>query len=293
MSANTITLNSKGLRISPFSKKKVSSIVLNLSILLLSALMLFPLFWIIITSFKGQLDVLKNPLGVIPQKFMLVENFLEVLKRAPWATFYKNTIIVALGTLVAQLCVSIPAAYALAYFNFRFKGLVYIIVLARLLISPESLLLPNYLTINGLNLYNTLLGISLPSIASAISLLMFRTAFLEIPSALKDSADIDGCTDLRYLFSIAIPSIKSRIVAFSITSLVYQWNSYFWPMVITESVNRRTLAVGLAYFGLQAESASEWGLTMTAALLVMLPLLVVLVFFQRQLVDSFVTSGIK
>lgn len=293
MSANTITLNSKGLRISPFSKKKVSSIVLNLSILLLSALMLFPLFWIIITSFKGQLDVLKNPLGVIPQKFMLVENFLEVLKRAPWATFYKNTIIVAMGTLVAQLCVSIPAAYALAYFNFRFKGLVYIIVLARLLISPESLLLPNYLTINGLNLYNTLLGISLPSIASAISLLMFRTAFLEIPSALKDSADIDGCTDLRYLFSIAIPSIKSRIVAFSITSLVYQWNSYFWPMVITESVNRRTLAVGLAYFGLQAESASEWGLTMTAALLVMLPLLVVLVFFQRQLVDSFVTSGIK
>lgn len=293
MSANTVQLSRSGSCVSPFTKKKVTSFVINLSIVLLSALMLFPLFWIIITSFKGQLDVLKNPLGVIPQKFMLFENFTEVLKRAPWVTFYKNTIIVAVGTLAAQLCVSVPAAYALAYFNFRFKGLVYIIVLARLLISPESLLLPNYLTINGLNLYNTLLGISLPSIASAISLLMFRTAFLEIPSALKDSADIDGCTDLRYLFSIAIPSIKSRIVAFSITSLVYQWNSYFWPMVITESVNKRTLAVGLAYFGLQAESASEWGLTMTAALLVILPLLVVLVFFQKQLVDSFVTSGIK
>ena len=195
--------------------------------------------------------------------------------------------------LVAQLCISIPAAYAFAYFKFKWKGFFYLFVLSRLLVSPESLLLPNYLTINGLNLYNTLLGIALPSFASAISIILFRGAFLEIPSALRDSASIDGCGEVRYMLVIGIPLIKSRILAFSITSLIYQWNSYFWPMIVTESIGNRTVAVGMAYFGLQAEAASEWGLTMCAALLVIAPLLAAMVFCQRHLVDSFVTSGIK
>jgi len=274
-------------------KRIASAVVFNAIILVASLFFLFPLAWIIITSMKAQVDILKHPLAIIPSEFMFVENMKEVLRRAPWDVFYKNTIIVAAGVLAAQLCISIPAAYAFSSFKFKLKGFFYLFVLARLLVSPESLLLPNYLIINGLNLYNTLLGIALPSFASAIAIILFRGAFLEIPAALKDSARIDGCGDFRYMLVIGIPMIKSVIIAFSITSLVYQWDSYFWPMVITESVQTRTLAVGMAYFGTQAESASEWGLTMAAAILVILPLLVALVFFQRQLVDSFVTSGIK
>ncbi len=274
-------------------KRIASAVVFNAIILVASLFFLFPLAWIIVTSMKAQVDILKHPLAIIPSEFMFVENMKEVLRRAPWGVFYKNTIVVAVGVLAAQLCISIPAAYAFSSLKFKLKSFFYLFVLARLLVSPESLLLPNYLIINGLNLYNTLLGIALPSFASAIAIILFRGAFLEIPAALKDSARIDGCGDFRYMLVIGIPMIKSVIIAFSITSLVYQWDSYFWPMVITESVQTRTLAVGMAYFGTQAESASEWGLTMAAAILVILPLLVALVFFQRQLVDSFVTSGIK
>ena len=274
-------------------KKIISTVIINAIILIASIVFLFPLAWIFITSMKAQVDILKHPLALIPTEFMFVENMKEVFRRAPWDIFYKNTIIVAVGVLVAQLCISIPAAFAFSNFKFKFQTFFYLFVLARLLVSPESLLLPNYLIINGLNLYNTLLGIALPSFASAISIIIFRGAFMEIPTALKDSARIDGCGDFRYMMIIGIPMIKSRIIAFSITSLVYQWDSYFWPMVITESVQKRTLAVGMAYFGVQAESASEWGLTMAAAILVILPLLIALVFFQRQLVASFVTSGIK
>ncbi len=274
-------------------KRITSTILFNGIILLASIVFLFPLVWIFITSMKAQVDILKHPLSIIPSDFMFIDNMKEVLRRAPWGIFYKNTIIVAVGVLVAQLFISIPAAYAFSSFKFKFQNLFYLFVLARLLVSPESLLLPNYLIINGLDLYNTLLGIALPSFASAIAIILFRGAFLEIPTALKDSARIDGCGDFKYMLIIGIPMIKSRIIAFSITSLVYQWDSYFWPMVITESVQKRTLAVGMAYFGIQAESASEWGLTMAAAILVILPLLIALVFFQRQLVASFVTSGIK
>lgn len=274
-------------------KKLATAVAINGIVLAVSLVFLFPLLWIIVTSMKSQVAILKEPLAFIPSDFMFVENMKEVLRRAPWGVFYKNTIIVAVGVLLAQLCISIPAAYAFASFKFKFMGFFYLFVLARLLVSPESLLLPNYLIINGLDLYNTLLGIALPSFASAIAIILFRGAFLEIPTALKDSARIDGCGNFRYMMVIGIPMIKSRIIAFSITSLVYQWDNYFWPMVITESVQKRTLAVGLAYFGIQAESASEWGLTMAAAILVIMPLLVALAFFQRQLVSSFVTSGIK
>jgi len=274
-------------------KVSMSAVIFNAVIVAVSILFLFPLIWIFVTSMKSQIDVLKHPLDLLPSKFMFVENMKEVLRRAPWDNFYLNTIIVAFTVLFAQLCISVPAAYAFAYFKFKWKGFFYLFVLSRLLVSPESLLLPNYLTITGLNLYNTLLGIALPSFASAISIILFRGAFLEIPSALRDSASIDGCGEFRYMMVIGIPLIKSRILAFSITSLIYQWNSYFWPMIITESIGNRTVAVGMAYFGLQAEAASEWGLTMCAALLCIAPLLLAMIFCQRQLVDSFVTSGIK
>jgi len=290
MNANATIRNRKRRH---FGRSAVPMVVFNAIILAVSLLFLFPLIWIFVTSMKSQIDVLKRPLELIPSQFMFVENMKEVLRRAPWGRFYINTITVAVTVLVCQLCISIPAAYAFAYFKFRFRGFFYLFVLSRLLVSPESLLLPNYLTITGMNLYNTLLGIALPSFASAISIILFRGAFLEIPSALRDSAHIDGCGEFRYMMVIGIPLIKTRIVAFSITSLIYQWNSYFWPMIITESIENRTVAVGMAYFGLQAEAASEWGLTMCAAIIVMLPLLVAMVFCQRQLVDSFVTSGIK
>lgn len=289
MNANAPVLNK------PLRRKKISaaSFLFNALIVAVSLIFLFPLVWIFVTSMKSQIDVLKRPLDLIPSKFMFTANMKEVLRRAPWDKFYLNTITVAFTVLVAQMCISIPAAYAFAYFKFKGKGFFYLFVLSRLLVSPESLLLPNYLTITNLNLYNTLLGIALPSFASAISIILFRGAFLEIPTALRDSAKIDGCGEFRYMMVIGIPLIKSRILAFAITSLIHQWNSYFWPMIVTESIQNRTVAVGMAYFGLQAEAASEWGLTMCAAIVVIFPLLLAMIFCQRQLVDSFVTSGIK
>ena len=274
-------------------KANRKAVLLNLIIAVIALIMLVPILWIVVTSMKSQVEVLKNPLGIIPQNNMFVSNLKEVLRRAPWSTFYKNTVIVAVCVLFLQLLISIPAAYAFANFQFRFKSVFFLLVLIRLLVTAESLLLPNYITINRMGLYNTIWGIVLPNIPTAIAILMFRTAFLEIPPALKDSANIDGCGDFRYMVSIALPSIRARMVAFSITSLIYQWNAYFWPMVITDSVDKRTLSVGMAYFGLQAESASEWGLTMVAALLTIVPLIILYAFFQKQLVNSFISTGIK
>ena len=288
MSADKRTLQNR-----QFAGNRFSALIFNALVLLAGLILLFPLFWIVITAMKGQMDVLKHPLAVIPQEFMLLENLETVLERAPWGTFALNTALVAGGVLLAQLAVSIPAAYAFAFMRFFLKRVLYLFLIARLLVTAESLLLPNYLTINHLGLYDTLTGIALPNVPTAIAILMFIGAFREIPAALRESAQIDGCGDFRYMVSIAVPCITPRIIAFSITSIIYQWNSYFWPMMITESVNKRTIAVGLAYFGRQAESASEWGLTMVAALMFIIPMSIIFLIFQKQLINSFVTSGIK
>ena len=273
--------------------KKCRSFAVNSLILILSVFALFPLFWICITAMKTQGEILREPLSITPNLQALRENMREVWGRADWLLYYRNTIILTISVWAVQMVVAIPAAYAFAILKFRGAGIFFLLVLMRLMISPESTMLSNYMTVLHLGAYDTMFGIMLPYIVSAQAIFMFRQAFRQLPSALYDSAKIDGCGDFHYMIRIGVPLIKPYITAFSIITCVYQWNAFFWPMLITKTPEKRILPIAMTFFGLQAESGSEWGLTMTAAILVSFPLLLLFVIFQKQFVNSFVTSGIK
>lgn len=275
------------------NSKKCRSFAVNSLILILSVFALFPLFWICITAMKTQGEILREPLSITPNLQALRENMTEVWGRADWLLYYRNTIILTISVWAVQMVVAIPAAYAFAILKFRGAGVFFLLVLMRLMISPESTMLSNYMTVLHLGAYDTMFGIMLPYIVSAQAVFMFRQAFRQLPSALYDSAKIDGCGDFHYMIRIGVPLIKPYITAFSIITCVYQWNAFFWPMLITKTPEKRILPIAMTFFGLQAESGSEWGLTMTAAILVSFPLLLLFVIFQKQFVNSFVTSGIK
>ena len=275
------------------NSKKCRSFVVNSLILILSVFALFPLFWICITAMKTQGEILREPLSITPNLQALRENMTEVWGRADWLLYYRNTIILTISVWAVQMVVAIPAGYAFAILKFRGAGIFFLLVLMRLMISPESTMLSNYMTVLHLGAYDTMFGIMLPYIVSAQAIFMFRQAFRQLPSALYDSAKIDGCGDFHYMIRIGVPLIKPYITAFSIITCVYQWNAFFWPMLITKTPEKRILPIAMTFFGLQAESGSEWGLTMTAAILVSFPLLLLFVIFQKQFVNSFVTSGIK
>ncbi len=275
------------------NSKKCRSFAVNSLILILSVFALFPLFWICITAMKTQGEILREPLSITPNLQALRENMTEVWGRADWLLYYRNTIILTISVWAVQMVVAIPAAYAFAILKFRGAGIFFLLVLMRLMISPESTMLSNYMTVLHLGAYDTMFGIMLPYIVSAQAVFMFRQAFRQLPSALYDSAKIDGCGDFHYMIRIGVPLIKPYITAFSIITCVYQWNAFFWPMLITKTPEKRILPIAMTFFGLQAESGSEWGLTMTAAILVSFPLLLLFVIFQKQFVNSFVTSGIK
>ena len=275
------------------NSKKCRSFAVNSLILILSVFALFPLFWICITAMKTQGEILREPLSITPNLQALRENMTEVWGRADWLLYYRNTSILTISVWAVQMVVAIPAAYAFAILKFRGAGIFFLLVLMRLMISPESTMLSNYMTVLHLGAYDTMFGIMLPYIVSAQAIFMFRQAFRQLPSALYDSAKIDGCGDFHYMIRIGVPLIKPYITAFSIITCVYQWNAFFWPMLITKTPEKRILPIAMTFFGLQAESGSEWGLTMTAAILVSFPLLLLFVIFQKQFVNSFVTSGIK
>ena len=266
---------------------------LNALVLAVSLLALLPLIWIVITAAKSQIEILKEPLKLIPEVNMLFDNLAEVWSRADWPLYFKNTTVLTAGIWFAQMCVAIPAGYAFAALEFPGKNLLFLLVLTRLMVSPESTMLATYLTVLGLDAYDSKIGIMVPYIVSAQAIFMFRQAFKQLPGELRESARIDGCGDFKYMIKIGIPLIKPYIISFSIITCVFQWNAFFWPMLITKSPDNRILPVAMTFFGLQAESGSEWGLTMAAALIVSGPLLLLFAVFQKRFINSFVTSGIK
>jgi sn-glycerol 3-phosphate transport system permease protein len=242
---------------------------------------------------KSQTEVLRNPLALIPRPNMFFKNLQSVWGRADWPVYYKNTLILAASVWAVQMLIAVPAAYAFGVMKFRGAKILFLLVLTRLMVSPESTMLANYMTVLKLGAYDTIAGIVLPYAVSAQAILMFRQAFKQIPPSLRESAKMDGCGDFQYMLRIGAPLIQPYIISFSIITCVFQWNAFFWPMLITKSPSHRILPVALTFFGMQAESGSEWALTMAAVLIVISPLLILFGIFQKRFINSFMTSGIK
>jgi sn-glycerol 3-phosphate transport system permease protein len=171
--------------------------------------------------------------------------------------------------------------------------LLFLLFLAQLMITPQSTILPNYITVSSLRLLDTRLAVMIPYFASAFGTFLMRQAFLTIPADLEDAASIDGCNILQYLWHVALPIVRPALIAFSIISVTFHWNEFFWPLIVTETARARPLTVGLTIFAQQSEGGAEWHLLMAATMMVVAPLLLGFIVFQRQFVQSFMRSGLK
>ena len=257
-----------------------------------SLVWLFPLIWLVATAFKSQAEVFARPLGLLPSS-MRWDNFATAWSYAPFAAYYWNTIVIVVGLLVVQLVTMTMAAYAFARLQFPGRDALFLLFLAQLMITPQSTILPNYITVSSLRLLDTRLAVMIPYFASAFGTFLMRQAFLTIPADLEDAANIDGCNILQYLWHVALPIVRPALVAFSIISVTFHWNEFFWPLIVTETARSRPLTVGLTIFAQQSEGGAEWHLLMAATMMVVAPLLLGFILFQRQFVQSFMRSGLK
>lgn len=272
-------------------KLTVSHMAIHGILIAFSIMVLIPLGWAILVAFKPQVELFVSS-SVLPKNPTL-SNFSEAWSRMPFTEYLWNTIVFTVGLLLVQLCTLTLAAYAFARLQFKGRKVLFYLFLTQLMIAPQSLILPNYLTIKSLGLLDTRLGLMMPYFASAFGTFLLRQAFRTIPGELEDSARIDGCGSLRFLWHIGIPLVRPALLAFSIISLVFHWSEFFWPFIITETPRARTLTVGLAMFSEQARSGAEWTLLMAITLVIIAPMLAAFLIFQRSFVNSFMRSGMK
>jgi len=271
---------------------KKTNIFTHLVLILSSMLFLIPILLLVSTAFKTLPELMNVDFHWIPRKIIFT-NFPDALEVAPFGRYYINTIIIVLGILSVQLITISLAAYAFARLSFPGRDILFFLFLLQLMIPPQSIVVPNYITISSLKLLDTKVAVGIIYFASAFGTFLMRQAFRGIPRDMEDAAKIDGCSGLQTIYYVLIPLAKPSLIAFSLTSIIFHWNEFFWPLIITDTIKARTVTVGLAMLTQATESSPEWTLTMAATLIVIFPLLVTFIIFQRRFIQSFMRTGIK
>ena len=273
-------------------RRKRISIGKVLAMTLMSVLLLvnmIPLLWVIRTAFIPQNLALDLTAVAAP----ILDNFKRVLEAAPFGKYYGNTLFITLGVLAVQFVLITLAGYAFARIDFYGSKVLFVIFLSQMMIAPEVLILPNYSMMAKWGLTDTKIGIMLPFFASAMGTLIVRQTMKTIPYELEEAAKVDGANLFQILWRVYVPLLKPAYISFGMISASFQWNNFLWPLVMTDSVEKRPLSLGLAMFAMSYETGAQWSDVSAATVLVCAPLLILFVLFQKQFMESFMHSGIK
>jgi sn-glycerol 3-phosphate transport system permease protein len=252
-----------------------------------------PFLWTLVASFRPEGAGSAGMASLIPDTPQTLENFRNALESGAFGLYYVNTIIVVVGVLAVQ-CVTVSlAGYAFARLRFPGRDVLFYVFLLQLMLVPPALIVPNLRTIVDLGLYDSLPGAMAPYFASAFGTFLMRQTFLALPRDFEEAAAIDGAPWWAIVWYVLLPMAQPGLVAFAIVSVTAHWNEFLWPLMVINDPGKHTLTIGLAAFTRGAEGGKEWGVLAAGTLLVMAPLAVVFVAFQRRFVDSFVFSGVK
>ena len=311
--AGTTLVTGTGARRLAWSQRAVT-----VGTLVLCVLWAIPIVWAGIVSLRPPND----DLGVGDVWFgerITLDSYQKATNLAPffpdWAqegfpghSYYVNTLEWVLLTLVVQVFTVTLAGFAFAHFDFVGKRLIFYFILMQMMIPTAVLLVPNFVTIRefstatlglprfiyykSFSLYDTPLAIALPYFGSAFGTFLMRQAFLSVPDDLVDAGVVDGCRWYHLLWHVYLPPSWPSLVAFGLVSVSFHWNELLWPLVIT-SDKARPLTMGLLRFTQLTDIGAQWALVMAATMIIVAPLLITFLFFQRQFIRSFLYSGLK
>ncbi|SDP89194.1 carbohydrate ABC transporter membrane protein 2, CUT1 family [Phyllobacterium sp. YR620] len=221
-----------------------------------------------------------------------LDNYQNAWNAAPWGLYFRNTLLLVSFTLVGQLILCTLAGYAFARFEFVGRELVFMLVLLQLFILPEVLIVENYAMISRLSLFDTIAGMGLPYVASAFGIFLLRQAFKSVPVELEEAARIEGCSWLGVLWRVYVPAAKPVYLAYALVSVATHWNNFLWPLIVTNSAETRPVTVGLSLFG-APESGVNISTISAATVMVVAPLMIAFLIFQRQFIQAFLRAGIR
>lgn len=273
-------------------KRNQWSVVADVGLIIISIIWLLPLIFSVLMSFRPQ----SQPISVGNIFFadtVTLDNYWRVFEVAPWGWHLFTTLVFVFGVLFVQFVTVTLGGYAFARMKFWGKNLLLYAILLQLMIPTGVLLVQNLATIRALGIFDTRWALMLPYWGSAFGVLLMRQTFAEIPQELEDAALMDGANVWQLLLKVYIPLSIPAYVAFSLVSISSHWNEFLWPMIVTRTEEVRPLTVGLNRLYSTTEVGAQYSLLMAGTLLVIAPLVILFMFFQRRFIESFVASGIK
>ncbi len=265
---------------------------INVTLVLACLLMALPLLWMLLTALKTEQDIFSRPLFWLPPHPMLAANIARVFQRIPFGRFFGNSLIVATSVTLSDLLFSTMAGYALAKYRFPGRKMVFGAILSTMMVPFIVILIPQYIIVRDLGWLDTYQGLIVPFAISSFGVFLMRQAFQRMPDELIDAARIDGAGEWRILFRIAVPLNVAPLISLAILRFLDEWDNLLWPLVATSSERMRTLSLGMAL--LQDDRyGTDFPMLMAAAMMAVLPIIIVYAVLQRHFIRSVASTGLK
>ncbi|MGP3970414.1 carbohydrate ABC transporter permease [Streptomyces sp. 6N223] len=265
--------------------------VLTYAILIgLSIVVLAPVVWAVLSSFKSQSELAQSPPSLLPDS-LDTSNYTEALGTFDFSLYLKNSVIVTLGATLLTLVVNTMCAYGLAKYNFRGRHALFLLVLGTIMIPLQLIFIPVYQTAADLGLVNSLWGLIIPPAATPTGVFLLRQYMLSIPDDLIEAARMDGAGEFRIFARIILPLCGPALAVVTIFSVMWRWNDFLWPLIISQDESTYTLPVALAQFNSQLVTPFNYILAMSVVS--MLPVVVIFLVLQRHIVRGIAATGLK
>lgn len=273
-------------------KINIRKIIITIISFIVSIAFLLPFFWMLSTSFKIEADVFKFPIEWIPKRWNGIENYKEVwLGKYPFALYYWNSIKITVITTLISVTVSAMAAYGFSKVNFPAGKFLFIIVLATFMVPQQSILVPQFILYRYLGLFDSHTGLIILGSFSVLGTFMLRQFFMGIHSDYIDAAKIDGAGHFRIFWSIALPIVRPAIATYGILRFIWTWNDYQNPLIFLRTDGLYTIQLAMQKF--TSLNGEFYSLIMAAAVSSILPLIIVFIIGQKQVIEGIALGGVK
>ena len=274
-------------------RKRVGSCVLYSLLTLWAVLVLFPFYWMVLTSVKGYGAYNSE---WIPQLYTLsptLQNYRDAFTAVPLGGYFVNTIVFTLATTAIMLIVTVLAAFAFARMNFRGKELAFTLFLSLMMIPTELVVITTYVTVTNWDMRNTFLGLILPSVTSVFYIYLLKENFAQIPDELYYAAKVDGTSDFKYLWKVMIPICRPTIITITILKVIECWNSYIWPRLITDDQAYYLVSNGIQEIRENGFGRDNIPAMMAAVVVISVPLVVLFLIFRKKIMAGVSRGGMK
>ena len=252
--------------------------------------MIMPFAWMLLTSVKTQPEAMKVPIVWLPKNPQW-KNYVDVLQKYRFASYYKNTAFVTVTTVVFQLMTCSMGAYAFARLDFPGKNAIFLVCMTVLMVPTQMIIIPRFIMTMRLGWLNSFAGIIIPNLPSIYGVFFLRQNFMTLPRELDEAAMIDGCSFFGIYWRILLPLLKNGLIAFGVRTTLWSWNEMLWPLIVTSKQSLFVLSIALA--NMQGQYAQKIPTQMAAGVLAMAPMLLVFLIGQKQMLEGIALSSIK